>query len=84
MIGIPVGLAVANAAEWWIHKHILHGKGRDRNSFWSFHDQDANWCVTKPWFDTVMGTRKPYVGTPDEQRDQQARQRDTARTQAAG
>ena len=26
-------------------------------------DQDANWCVTKPWFDIVMGTRKPYLGT---------------------
>jgi len=175
MIGIPVGLAVANAAEWWIHKNILHGRGRDRKSFWSFHwyehhthalkedmydsdykrfpignhaqgkeilglvglaipvacllpvtpflsgtllycganyyrkhrkahldpawarehlpwhydhhmgaDQDANWCVTKPWFDTVMGTRKPYVGTPDEQRDQQARQKRSAPSQAAG
>ena len=20
-------------------------------------NQDANWCVTKPWFDYVMGTR---------------------------
>lgn len=23
-------------------------------------DQDANWCVTKPWFDYLMGTRKPW------------------------
>lgn len=37
MIGIPVGLSVANAAEWWIHKNVLHGQGRDRKSFWSFH-----------------------------------------------
>src|SRR5690606_32233351 len=24
-------------------------------------DQDANWCVTRPWFDWIMGTRKPYA-----------------------
>ena len=23
-------------------------------------DQNANWCVTHPWFDHVMGTRKTY------------------------
>jgi Fatty acid hydroxylase superfamily len=37
MIGIPLGLAVANAGEWLIHKHVLHGLGRERKSFWSFH-----------------------------------------------
>ncbi len=26
-------------------------------------DQDANWGVTSPWMDVLMGTRKPYVGT---------------------
>ncbi len=26
-------------------------------------DQNANWCVTKPWFDYVMGTRK---GAPEQ------------------
>lgn len=148
MIGIPLGLLYANAGEWFIHKHLLHGQGRSRKSFWSFHfhehhrvsrkhgmldegylkplrgwnpqtkelagligvaalhlpllplmpfftgtvlwsirnyhrvhkrahvdpawseknlpwhvdhhmglDQDANWCVTKPWFDDFMGTR---------------------------
>jgi len=160
MIGIPLGLFAANAAEWVIHKRVLHGLGRSRKSFWAFHwhdhhracrknghidadyrrsvfrtnaqgkeaasllaaavavapllpvapfftgtlwysainyyrvhkrshldpewarehlpwhydhhmgpDQDANWCVTKPWFDNLMGTRKPYVGTEQEARD---------------
>lgn len=27
---------------------------------------DANWCVTKPWFDDLLGTREPYLGTPKE------------------
>ena len=32
-------------------------------------DQDANWCVTHPFFDILMGTRKPYLGTAAERRD---------------
>ena len=32
-------------------------------------DQDANWCVTRPWFDHWMGTRKPYAHTEREARD---------------
>ncbi len=31
-------------------------------------NQDANWCVTRPWFDQIMGTRERYVGTEAEQR----------------
>jgi hypothetical protein len=31
--------------------------------------QDANWCVTRPWFDHIMGTRVPYVGTERELAD---------------
>jgi hypothetical protein len=162
LVEIPLGLLVANAGEWWIHKHILHGLGADRKSFWSFHwhdhhatarkhdmvdeeyrrpaltwpmepqtkelvallglglghalifpllpwyaatiwassvryyfvhrrshldpdwarqhlpwhydhhmgrDQNANWCVTAPFFDHVLGTRKRYTyggGVPQE------------------
>jgi len=152
MIGIPIGLAFSNVAEWLLHKHMLHGLGKNRENFWSFHwhehhresrrndmfdpqyvrsvftwspqgkealalvagaavvaplfpvapfftatvlyssvryyrlhkrahldrewckenlpwhydhhmgrDQNSNWCVTHPWFDHVMGTRKRYV-----------------------
>jgi len=24
-------------------------------------DQDLNWCVTKPWFDYLLGTRVDYA-----------------------
>lgn len=165
MIGIPIALAATNAAEWFIHKHVLHGLGKRRSSFWSFHwhehhracrthehvdphyqrsvfglhaqgkeagallaggllvapllpvapffvvttwycgvryyrlhkrshqdpewarehmpwhydhhmgpKQDANWCVTHPWFDEIMGTRIPYVGTQRELDDRARRQ----------
>ncbi len=149
MIGFPAAVVFANAFEWWAHKHLLHGRGRDRNSsfsshwrhhkrvrqdgyrdswqyerplhnpdgrwelrsivlaasvaslpgplapfwtlgvwysaarYWHVHrrshldpewgrtrvpwhydhhmntNQSANWCVTRPWFDHVMGTRIP-------------------------
>ncbi len=160
MIGLPLGILVANAGEWVIHKHILHGLGRNPKSWWSFHihehhlaasqldmrdpaydrwrwrldaqtrealglvmatalplamlpvtpffsgavlysianyyrvhkkahldpawarehlpwhvdhhmgpDPDKNWCVTKPWFDQILGTREPYVGSERERAD---------------
>jgi len=155
--GVPLGLFAANLTEWLAHRHMLHGLGRRRASFWSFHwhehhraarrhgmvdpdyarspfgwhaqgkevfalalsgipalavlpwmptltatllwcaveyhrkhrrahldpewarshlpwhvdhhlgpDQDANWCVTRPWCDLLFGTRKPWLGTTDE------------------
>ena len=37
MIGFPVGIVVANVGEWFIHKHILHKRGREPGSYWRFH-----------------------------------------------
>jgi sterol desaturase/sphingolipid hydroxylase (fatty acid hydroxylase superfamily) len=177
MIGIPLGLLYANAGEWLIHKHVLHGLGRSKQSPWSFHwhehhrnsrqgdpldeayerpllgwhaqtkealalgaaaamhvplfpvapfftgavwysiwnyyrvhkkahqdadwakehlpwhydhhmgpNQDTNWCVSRPWFDHIMGTREPYLGTERELQDRQrrlARKSEQAAKQAA-
>ena len=171
MIGIPVGLFLANAGEWVMHKYVLHGLGKKRDSFWSFHwhehhrncrqhghydpayrrsplrwnpqgkealalaavsagvlplfpvapflvgtfvycaadyyrkhkrahldpswarehlpwhydhhmgpNQHANWCVTRPWFDILMGTRQPYVGTERERQDLARRAKRAAAT----
>lgn len=159
MIGIALGLLAANAGEWLFHKHVLHGVGKNKRSFWSFHwhehhrnskrndmrdatyerntfgahaqgkesaalvaagvlmlpllpiaplftttmwacawnyhrvhkrahldpawarehlpwhvdhhlapNQDANWCVTNPFFDHVMDTRVRWVGTDAEKK----------------
>ena len=35
----------------WLPWHVDHHMGKD---------QDANWCVTWPLFDYIMGTRKKY------------------------
>lgn len=175
MIGWPVGLLCANALEWYVHKHVLHEGGRERDSFWRFHwhthhrncrrngnadvdyhgsvlqwngqgkeafalvaasvaisplyavspwftgalhysavnyyvkhkrahldptwgrahlrwhfdhhmgpDQDANWCVTRPWTDVVMGTRKPYAGTwAEKERARRARRRAWQKSRSA-
>lgn len=173
------GLLVANATEWVMHKYVLHGLGRDRQSFWAFHwhdhhrharrnghidpqytrplfgpdahdntskakeagalvaaglltspiafvapvfysaivyssfnyyrvhrrshidpawarthlpwhydhhmgpNQHANWCVTRPWFDMLMGTREPYLGTERAARDD-ARRAAAKSARAAG
>lgn len=156
-MGIPLGLICANATEWVVHKYVLHGLGKRKKSFYSFHwhdhhrnarnlghydphyersvfgwhaqgkealllaisgvavaplfplapffvgtlwycgynyhrvhkrahldpewarkhlpwhydhhmgpNQDANWCVTRPWFDELLGTREMFVGTARE------------------
>ncbi len=46
-------------------------------------DQDANWCVTRPWFDDLLGTRKPYLGTEKAARDD-AKREARAQRMAAG
>ncbi|MDX1959839.1 MAG: sterol desaturase family protein [Leptospiraceae bacterium] len=170
MLGFINGLIFANAAEWVIHKYILHEEGRKKDSFWRFHyvehhknarlndfldpdyeksifewnaqskeafalavgaisqipifpispsfvlgvwtsmgyyyyihkksheepnfarehlpwhydhhmgkNQDANWCVTFPLFDHIMGTRIPYVGTEQEIEDRKLRQEKLAK-----
>lgn len=47
MIGIPLGLITANATEWLVHKHVLHGMGRKRSSFWAFHFHEHHGVVRK-------------------------------------
>jgi hypothetical protein len=37
---ISSALIYSNILEWFIHKHILHGLGKNKNSFWSFHWHD--------------------------------------------
>jgi len=173
MLGIPIGLLAANATEWLVHKYVLHGTGKKKESFWSFHfhehhrncrqndhidptyerpvfgahaqgkeamvlaaaaiahtplfpiapfytatlwysavdyylkhkrshqdpewarenlpwhydhhmgpNQDANWCVTRPWMDHIMGTRIPYLGTEKERQDREKRAAFKARKEA--
>lgn len=52
--------------EWAREKlpwHYDHHMGRS----------NANWGVTRPWFDQLLGTRRPYLGTEAEVRDRKRR-----------
>lgn len=31
------GYLYATFCEWWLHKHVLHGLGKNKNSYFSFH-----------------------------------------------
>lgn len=31
------GLVVVNAGEWIVHKYVLHGLGKQKDSMWAFH-----------------------------------------------
>jgi len=160
LLSIPLALLYANAAEWALHRYVLHGIGKNKASIWNFHwgehhrncrrhnhldptyerglfgwhaqgkealgitllvalhlpllpvapafvatlvytalnymhkhrrahqdpqwarqhlrwhydhhmgkNQDANWGVTRPWFDQLLGTRVPYAFTELEMAD---------------
>ncbi|HEX6245132.1 MAG TPA: sterol desaturase family protein [Polyangiales bacterium] len=57
VLGIPLGLAYANAAEWVIHRYVLHGLGKKKSSFWNFH-----------WGEHHRASRKQGFFDPDYQR----------------
>src|SRR5690606_224602 len=37
LLSIPAGLLLGNFVEWFFHKYVLHGLGKTRGTFWSFH-----------------------------------------------
>lgn len=71
-----------------VHKkaHMHPGWAREHLTWHYDHhmgpNQDANWCVSWPWFDIIMGTREHYVGSEREAKDL-ARQEARAAKQAA-
>jgi len=34
---IPLAILYSQVSEWFIHKYVLHGLGKKRDSYWSFH-----------------------------------------------
>jgi sterol desaturase/sphingolipid hydroxylase (fatty acid hydroxylase superfamily) len=83
-------LAYSSFRYYRVHKHAHLDPAWAREHLpWHYDhhmgpNQEANWCVTNPWFDEVMGTRRPYVGTADEARDEERRRklRESARNPA--
>ena len=46
MIGFLLGLLVANAGEWLIHKHLLHRYARRPGSWWAFHLEEHHYAAS--------------------------------------
>lgn len=40
LLGIPVALVYSSAMEWGLHRYLLHGLGKNKASFFSFHWHD--------------------------------------------
>lgn len=70
--GLAAAFVYATGNYYWKHKkaHLDPDWARRHLPWHVDHhlgpNQDANWCVTRPWFDLIMGTREPWVGTPQE------------------
>lgn len=47
VLGFLAGLITANAAEWHIHKYLLHEDARKKGSFWRFHWSEHHKNVNK-------------------------------------
>ena len=37
MMQILLGILLASFVEWFVHKYLLHGLGKNKNSVWHFH-----------------------------------------------
>lgn len=57
VLGVPLGLLYANAAEWFLHRYLLHVLGKSKASFWHFH-----------WGEHHRNSRKNGFRDPDYQR----------------
>ena len=77
--GFVSGVCFHAGYYYYVHKKShLDANWAKENLPWHYDhhigpDQDKNWCVTFPFFDYVMGTRVPYLGTERERQDREAR-----------
>jgi hypothetical protein len=47
MISFFAGILYVNAGEWFIHRYVLHGLGKKKDSFWNFHWKDHHHACRK-------------------------------------
>ncbi|ANF80822.1 hypothetical protein A3K93_00535 [Acinetobacter sp. NCu2D-2] len=67
--GMALSTVYSACNYYYIHRHAhLEPEWAMKKIPWHYDhhmnsNQDANWCVTKPWFDYVMGTR--VISSPE-------------------
>lgn len=64
MLSVLLGLAYANAFEWFVHKYLLHGLGKRRESFWSFHWHDHHQAARKNDMYDAQYVRSLFTWSP--------------------
>ena len=79
--GFVAGVWVSVVAYYLVHRRShVDGEWARRWLWWHYDhhmgpNQNANWCVTWPGFDWLLGTREPYVGTEREASDRERAKR---------
>jgi sterol desaturase/sphingolipid hydroxylase (fatty acid hydroxylase superfamily) len=63
LIQFVVGLVYANLTEWLVHKYILHGLGKRKGTFWSFHWHEHHHNSRKSKFYDVSYMQPFYSGS---------------------
>ena len=60
VLTIVVTLIYSNFFEWMVHKYVLHGLGKKRDSFWSYHWIDHHSHAKKNGFQDTDYLNKPF------------------------
>lgn len=60
LMWVLAGFVYSNWLEWVVHKHLLHGLGKKRNSFWSFHWSGHHRSSRKNEFRDVRWENIPF------------------------
>lgn len=60
---IVLGILYANLIEWMTHKYILHGLGKKKGSFWSFHWSEHHRTSRKNKMYDASYRDKPFTGS---------------------
>lgn len=61
ILTVLAGVAYANAAEWAIHKYMLHGLGKTKGSFWSYHWHDHHRACRKNKANYDVGYKESWL-----------------------
>jgi sterol desaturase/sphingolipid hydroxylase (fatty acid hydroxylase superfamily) len=58
---IFLGFLWSNFLEWFLHKNVLHGMGRDKGSYWSYHWRHHKTSILNKFYDAEY--EKSVIGS---------------------
>ncbi len=66
VIQFLLGLFVANAGEWFVHRYLLHGLGQQADSFWAYYFLHRQAHCNHDWAKTYLPWHYHHHMTNDE------------------